>query len=190
MSSNTFQSNIESYQLLTAESVLLLSELCQEKTVAKNRHLLKNGSIPKYHYYVEKGFFAYYYINDQGEKIIKNFFPENTFMASTSALLTKTTSNFAIQALEDSVVFKIPAERFTQLVSERHDIALFYIKYLERKWVIEKEMLEIFSKSDEAKVRYDAFLMSYTDLIPRLKQHHIASYLGITPTQLSRIKLK
>lgn len=190
MTTNAFRSNIESYQLLAPDSVLSLCELCQEKVVPKNIHLLKSGSIPNYYYYVEKGLFAYYYITDNGEKIIKKFFPENTFIASSSALLTKTPSNFAIQALEDSVVFTISADQFAQLVKERHDIALFYIKYLEKNWVIEKEMMEVSTKSDDAKIRYTDFLTSHASIINRLKQHHIASYLGITPTQLSRIKLK
>lgn len=190
MTTTTFRSAIESYQILSPDSALLLCELCQEQAVSKDRHLLKSGSIPKHYYYVEKGLFAYYYMTDNGEKVIKKFFPENTFIASSSALLTKTPGNFAIQALEDSVVFTISADRFTQLITEKHDIALFYIKYLEKNWVIEKEMMEISTKADDAKIRYDSFLSSHATLLPRLKQHHIASYLGITPTQLSRIKLK
>ncbi|HRG53736.1 MAG TPA: Crp/Fnr family transcriptional regulator, partial [Bacteroidia bacterium] len=54
-------------------------------------------------------------------------------------------------------------------------------------WVIAKEPYEISLRSDSAKIRYDVFLNRYPDLVKRLKKHHIAAYLGITPTQLSRI---
>lgn len=187
---SSFRSNLESTAILIPESIALLEALCHESSIPKNSSLLTAGSIPKHYYYVVKGLFAYYFLTDNGEKVIKKFFPENTFIASASALLTQTPGHFSIEALEDSVVLSIPADRFKALVAERHDIALFYINYLEKNWVIEKEMLEISSKSDDAKVRYATFLTSYATILPRLKQHHIASFLGITPTQLSRIKPK
>ncbi len=187
---SSFRSNLESAAILTPESIVLLEELCHEISIPKNNPLLTAGSIPKYYYYVVKGLFAYYFPTDSGEKVIKKFFPENTFIASASALLTQTPGHFSIEALEDSLVLSIPADRFKTLVAERHDMALFYINYLEKNWVIEKELLEISTKSDDAKIRYNVFLTSYAAIVPRLKQHHIASFLGITPTQLSRIKLK
>jgi len=72
-------------------------------------------------------------------------------------------------------------------IAEHPDIATFYIKYIELHWIIEKEPLEISLRADTAKTRYDEFLRKYPNLGGRLKKHHIASYLGITPTQLSRI---
>lgn len=58
---------------------------------------------------------------------------------------------------------------------------------MEVHWIIEKEPLEISLRHFDAKVRYEEFLKKYPQLVKRLKKHHIASYLGITPTQLSRI---
>jgi hypothetical protein len=60
---------------------------------------------------------------------------------------------------------------------------------MEVHWIIEKEPFEISLRHFDAKVRYGEFLEKYPQLIKRLKKHHIASYLGITPTQLSRILL-
>ena len=58
---------------------------------------------------------------------------------------------------------------------------------MERHWLIDKEPYEISLRNDSAKTRYDEFLKKYPQLVKRLKKHHIAAYLGITPTQLSRI---
>jgi len=57
----------------------------------------------------------------------------------------------------------------------------------EQHWIIEKEPFEISLRYDEAKTRYEEFLVRYPNLAGRLKKHHIAAYLGITPTQLSSI---
>ncbi len=58
---------------------------------------------------------------------------------------------------------------------------------MEQHWVVDKEPYEISLRNDTARVRYDEFLRKYPDLVNRLKKHHIAAYIGITPTQLSRI---
>lgn len=103
-------------------------------------------------------------------------------------MLNKTPGKFQLRALEDCRVFRISTEQFQQLVQEYPDIALFYIRYLEKHGVIAKEILEVTLKSDNAKVRYMDFLDTHAAIILRLKQYHIAAILAITPTQLSRIK--
>ena len=112
--------------------------------------------------------------------------PEAYFAASTSALLKKAPSIFAIKAIEPTTVLEYDFWKFKKLTEKYNDIAAFYIKYMELHWIIEKEPLEISLRYDPAKAKYMDFLKSYPKLEPRLKQHEIASYLGITPTQLSR----
>ncbi len=95
---------------------------------------------------------------------------------------------FTIKALEPSVVLEYNFNDFKQLTEKYSDIAAMYIRYMELHWIIEKEPLEIAFRSDTAKTRYIQFLKNYPTLEPRLKQHEVAAFLGITPTQLSRIR--
>jgi CRP-like cAMP-binding protein len=105
-------------------------------------------------------------------------------------MLTRSPSTSAVVALEDSKVLSYDFGEFKKLTERHSDIAAFYIRYMERHWIVEKEPLEISFRYDSAQKRYQNFLQAYPRLISRLKKHQIASYLGITPTQLSRLLLR
>jgi hypothetical protein len=72
------------------------------------------------------------------------------------------------------------------LVAAFPDIAAFYIRYLERHWIVEKEPDEISFRHDDAMKRYRDFICREPDLYRRLKQHHIAALLGITPEPFAK----
>jgi len=182
-----FFNKVESYSKLSAESKAAWEVLLVKKTYKKGENFISEGQSPKKVAFVDKGLFSQYYTTDAGEIIIKTFFPENRFAASVSAMLSKVPGFFTIQEIEHTTVFEYDFFEFKKLTQIYSDIAIFYINYMELHWIIEKESLEISLRHDTAKMRYEDFLKNYPQLIKRLKKHHIASYLGITPTQLSRI---
>jgi CRP-like cAMP-binding protein len=183
-----FWNFLDQYKTLSEESKAAWSGLLREWEVKKDDFLLKAGIVPKEVTFVKKGLFSYQYNNEKGDTVIKKFFPENYLVSSTSALLLQEPGIFSIRALEDCEVISYSFEKFRALTEKHNDIAAFYIKYLEQKWVIEKEFDEITLKSETAKQRYLTFQAKFPDLIPRLRLHHIAAYLAVTPTQLSRIR--
>ncbi|MBO9632475.1 MAG: Crp/Fnr family transcriptional regulator [Chitinophagaceae bacterium] len=187
MSTTQFFQQVRRYYPITAISEEAWSNLLKEKTYRKGELLVKEGQVPRRFAFVCQGLLYQSYFPPEGEMIIKYFFPENRLAASVTATMTATPSAFAITAIEDTQVLEYDFSAFRKLVDIHQDIALFYINYLEKHWVIEKEPLEISFRSDTAAVRYQKFLQSHEHIIPRLKKYHIASYLGITPTQLSRI---
>jgi hypothetical protein len=71
---------------------------------------------------------------------------------------------------------------------QKEDLKLFQIHYLEQNWLLAKDEREIEIVQDNATTRYLRFTRAYPNLVDRLPQYHIASHLGITPTQLSRIR--
>lgn len=179
---------INHYSSISEESKKAWSALLKTSKIAKGNHFLEQDTIPKDISFVVKGLLSYYYLSEKGEKIIKRFFPENSLVASTSALLKQEPGFFSIEALEDTEVISYAFSDFRKLTTQYNDIANFYISYLERHWVIEKEFAEITLKSDTAKQRYLELEKDYPELVSRLKLHQIASYLAVTPTQLSRIR--
>jgi len=182
-----FFQKIRNYGPITIESENDWAALLNEKVYHKGYDFLRIGQIPRKVAFIVKGLFAQYYISDNGDTVIKYFFPEGRIAGSIPATLTKTESLFTITALEDTHVLEYDYHEFKKLVSKHRDMADFYIRYMEQHWIIEKEPYEISLRYDAAKIRYDEFLQKYPDLVKRLKKHHIAAYLGITPTQLSRI---
>ncbi len=187
MSTASFFQKIRTYHDLSEEAELAWTKLLRPKIYKKTENFINEGQQPRKVAFVIQGLFSQYYTAVNGDLIIKYFFPEGRLAASVSAMLSHTPSLFTITAIEDTTVWEYDFFEFKNLFAAHRDIAAFYINYIELHWIIEKEPLEISFREDTAKTRYDDFLRKYPNLVKRLKKHHIASFLGITPTQLSRI---
>ncbi|MBV8327339.1 Crp/Fnr family transcriptional regulator [Chryseobacterium sp.] len=187
MKHSEFIKQITQYYPLSDDTVRALLAICTEEKYPKNDLLLEAGNRANYYYFLKSGLIGYYTIDEQGDSIYKIFFEENSFVASTAAIIKNEPSDFNIIALEDCSVIQYPVKAYRELLEKHHDLALFHLYYLEKNWVVKKEPLEVSLKYETAKQRY-LQLIQNQHLYSRLKQHQIASYLGITPTQLSRIR--
>lgn len=185
---SAFFAAMHAYYPLEADTVLGLERLLRVKEIPAGTTYLSADEVPLFITYVYEGLFTYYYQFDNGDTVIKKFFAEHSFMASTSALIEHQKSRYAIDALENSIVVEYNFAEFMHLVHKHHDLALFWIKYLGKNWVVAKEHLEIEHKYLTAKQRYQNFVRDSPHLVGRLQLQQIASFLGITPTQLSRIR--
>ncbi|AZA76569.1 Crp/Fnr family transcriptional regulator [Chryseobacterium sp. G0186] len=187
MHHSEFLEQINQYYPISKETEAALLSICTEEIYHKNDLLLESGNPARYYYFIQSGLIGYYTVDEQGSTIYKIFFEENSFVASTAAIIKNKPSDFNIIALEDCSVIQYPVKAYRELLEKYHDLALFHLYYLEKNWVVKKEPLEVSLKFETAKQRYLS-LLENKSLYNRLKQQHIASYLGITPTQLSRIK--
>ncbi len=180
-------SKVRTYAELSQASQSRWEKLLRPGFYRKGETFVSLGETPNRVGFVLEGLFAQEYVAESGDATIKYFFPEGRFAASVGAMLAGTASKFSIGALEDTKVISYGFSEFKQLTEQCEDIARFYIRYMERHWILEKEPLEISFRHDRAAQRYRDFLKTYPGLAARLKKHHIASYLGITPTQFSRL---
>lgn len=179
---------LNTYAPLSAACTAAFLNIVRPKKITKHSFYLNAGDQPRTIAFITKGLLSYEYISAAGTFVIKRFFAERSFIASTAALIKKEPSLFGIRALEDTEVLEYDAAAFRKLMEQFPDLALFHIRYLEKNWVADKEEAEVILKYQTAGQRYLTFLKESPALISRLKQHHIASYLGVTPTQLSRIR--
>jgi signal-transduction protein with cAMP-binding, CBS, and nucleotidyltransferase domain len=160
------------------------------KKVKKGEVLQDIYAPAKYIYFICQGILRTYYLSEDGIIYTKNLFSENYFSASKVSLITKENSYLCIDALEDSIVIYINYEDYRKLIDTNDEFKTFYINYLEKNWIIVKEKNEISLILDDATKRYKDFISKNPNIENRIAQHHIANHLGITPTQLSRIRKK
>ncbi|MFC6925064.1 Crp/Fnr family transcriptional regulator [Microbulbifer taiwanensis] len=179
-----------SYYPLSAETWSSFAEICTYRELRKHEYLYRAGEVPVSFSFVHSGLFRLFTVDDKGNEYNKIFFDEGKFPGAMTALLQSTPSQFIIEALEDSTVVEIHFKGFRQLLLERHDLKMFQIHYLETNWLLHKDAREVEIIQEDAAHRYRRFLRDFPALAGRLPQYHIASHLGITPTQLSRIRKK
>ena len=188
MSADAFFAKIRAYADLSAEAEHAWSSLLRPRRYAREEPFIRAGDVPTACAFVVEGLLCQHYVGPEGDLIIKSFFPENRIAASISATLLGTPSLFTIAAIETSSVLEYDFAAFKALTGDFPDIAAFYIGYMERHWIIEKEPAEIAFRHDDAMQRYLDFIRREPELHRRLKQHHIAAWLGITPESLSRLR--
>ncbi|BFU78488.1 hypothetical protein ALC152_17030 [Arcobacter sp. 15-2] len=162
--------------------------ICFIREVKKGEILQDTYTEAKYIYFICKGILRTYYLNEKGQIYTKNIFSENYFSASKVSLITKKDSYLNIDVLEDSILIYINFEKYKELIKTKIEFKDFYINYLEKNWVIIKEKNEISLILDDAMTRYQNFIEQNPNIQNRIPLHHIANHLGITPTQLSRIR--
>jgi len=183
-----FFAKVRTYADLSPQAEAAWTAILRRRDLPKDAPLIRAGDVPSAYAFVVSGLLFQHYTGPAGDMVIKYFFPENRIAASVTATMLGAPSRFGITAIEDCVLLEYDFVAFKRLVDAFPDMATFYIRYLERHWIIEKEPEEIAFRHDDALDRYRAFIEAQPDLHRRLKQHHVAAWLGITPESLSRLR--
>ena len=162
-------------------------KLLSVKQVSKGDYFIQEGEIPKKFGYVHRGLFRYFYLKNKGNEVTKSFIEEGNFVSSYSAMITHKPSAMYIEALEDSIVYEIKYPEWVKLKEGDPCWNQLLIAMLEKAFTIketrERELLLL--SADE---RYLIFKNEFLNIEKRVKQHLVASYLGISPVSLSRLR--
>ena len=142
----------------------------------KGEILQRKGDLNSKVYQVTSGLLRSYSIDEQGKEHIFMFAPENWIVADSRTKDSQ--ADLFIDALEDSEVIVLE-KQFTEAQNHQE-------KLLRRVSVLQKRVILLMSAS--AIERYESFVESYPEIVQRVPQRMIASYLGITPESLSRVK--
>jgi len=164
-----------------------LSLRYRERLVRADELFIREGDAPSDIAFIVSGLFRVYYLADSLDERVMVFRAEGELLAAYSAFLENTPARYSAQALEDSRLLCISLKDFVELGARHPCLQAVEAKYV-RMLYLEKEKREIELLSKDAANRYELFLERYPKISGRLRQYHIAAYLGITPVALSRIR--
>jgi len=156
------------------------------KTVAKETFLLKEGQIAKDAYFVIKGYIRKYELIDGEEKTL-DFFTENQSAANFASLANNTPSTLFLVCGEETTIAILNSEKEEALYKKHPRFESFCRTGMEQMMGSKQEELSSFIVSSP-KERYLKLLKNRPELINRVPQYQLASYLGISPESLSRIR--
>ncbi|MDN5212964.1 Crp/Fnr family transcriptional regulator [Fulvivirgaceae bacterium BMA12] len=183
------QNTIAKLTNFAALDIAELLEIGTIKTYKPTAYFLRAGQVPAKFGFVISGLFRYVYMSEEGKEFTKVFMPEKSFISSYSAMISKKPSYFFIESLEPSEVLVIAYEDWEKLRRTNPKWNLLLVKLLEKGYAVKEKREREFLLLD-SETRYKIFLEEYPDLEKRVRQFMIASYLGITPVALSRIRKK
>lgn len=182
--------NIQATIDLTAEEVDVLSSFWKQRAIAKNDYLLRNGEICKYDSFVISGSFKASYLHHKtGKEEILFFAIEDWWATDLNSFYQQEPSLYNIQALENAVVEQISYPSFEKLMRTIPKMER-YFRIILQSYTASIQKRIILTNAHTAAERYDHFLKKYPKMVQTIPQYLIASYLGITPEFLSKIRSK
>lgn len=171
------------FPIFTRSPVEIHSKM-KEIKVKKGEILQQAGESCKYAYFVKKGLLRSYTVDEKGKEHVFMFASEGWYISDIDAQVFNTPSNLFIDAIEDSTLERTSTSQYDlQSMTLSSEDAL---KIFKRASILQRRVIMLLSAS--ARERYEHFIATYKDILDRAPQKMIATYLGITPEALSKIR--
>ena len=172
---------------LTDDEVKMIQAVSIQKKLRKKQFLLQEGDVWKYNAFVCSGFLKTFSINDKGLEHIISFAPENYWTGDRESLMNGTPARFNIDAIEDAEVILIEKTNFDKLCKNIPQLNDLVNAILQRSFIVSQNRIQA-NISYTAEEKYQHFLDKFPSIANRIPQHMIASYIGITPETITRIR--
>lgn len=178
---------LQSKAPITEEEFARFKDFFSYQKVKVNEFLLREGEICLFNHFVLKGSFRFYHVNPEGQELTRYFAFENKFGTNLTSLIEGTPSLEYIQAVEPSEVLKIRSGDFFRLVDSVPQINLVYRNILQNAYITsQKRIYDLQGMSALDRLKW--LLNHQPGILSRIPSRLVASYLGITPFTLSRLK--
>jgi CRP-like cAMP-binding protein len=172
---------------LTEEEQQTIKTFFSPKKLRKKQYLLQEGDVCKYMAFVEKGLLRSYNVDEKGYEHMIQFAWEGWWISDTYSFLSGEAAAYNIDAIEDTELLLISLPHFEEMTLKVPKMER-YFRILFQNNIISKERRLLSSITYSAEEKYLKLSETNPELIQRIPQNLIASYLGITPETLSRIR--
>lgn len=187
MNSIPLISQLDSYIPLETWEKTRIEEVFQPEKVKRKGKLLKAGEVCQHYFFIVSGCFRMFGVDDKGFEHNIQFAAETDWIADISSFYSGNKSQLNIEALEASEILKIQQQDLYRLFEEIPKLNRIFKVNIELSYIeLQNRVLQNFSSTAEQ--RYLSFLKHYPHLSNRLPNIQIASYIGITPEFLSKIR--
>lgn len=174
---------------LSDDEKQLVTNFFKPRLYRKKQYVLQEGDVCNQFNFIVRGCLRLYKVDDKGNIHILQFAAENWWLSNIGSFHERKPSELNIDALEDTMVLQISHENLLLLYTNAPKFDRIFRVLIENSFVsLQKRLLQNISSTAEE--RYHSFLQSYAHLTQRIPQTQIASFLGITPEFLSRLRNK
>ncbi|WP_276481955.1 Crp/Fnr family transcriptional regulator [Paraflavitalea pollutisoli] len=179
--------NIARFITLTPAETERFTSILKPRSLRRRQYLVQAGDVFRQECFVNKGSLRIYQVDDSGQERIINFAFEGWWTGDMYSFLSGQPAIYHVDALEDCELLLIGKEQLEQLYIDIPKFDRFYRILLQNAYIAMQRRISD-NMMLSAEERYLQFLERYPQFEQRLSQKHIASYLGITPESLSRIR--
>lgn len=181
--------NISKHVSLTPEEEILLLSKIETKQFKAKTILLSSGEIANSTYFVNSGILRSFNINDNIIEHVLHFACEGWWIGDMYSYISEKPGNLFIEVLEDAEVVVISKENHQELYNEIPKLERFFRILAENSLVAHQERL-MDNLSLSAEERFEKMCKKYPNLIQKVAQKHLASYIGVTPEFFSKMKAR
>jgi CRP-like cAMP-binding protein len=179
--------NISRFIQLSPEETRFFTSILKEKKVRKRQYLVQEGDICRYTYFVNEGCLRTFFIDPKGVEHNLQFSVEDWWTGDMHSFLTQTPAKLNILAIEDSQLLCLEKNAQEELFRHVPTFERFFRHLLQNALITLQERI-VSGLSESAEERYINFRKKYPQIDSRVPQNQIATFLGITPESLSRIR--
>ncbi|RYY13456.1 MAG: Crp/Fnr family transcriptional regulator [Chitinophagaceae bacterium] len=172
-----------------ANELEIFNSLLQPRSVPKKTILLHEGDICNFEAYITKGCIRTYYIDESGSELTLQFAVEDWWVSDITSFHDHTPSNMFIETMEDCELLCLNPSTKAHLLEQVPLFERFFRLLIQRNLsAVQRRLFQTVARP--AQERYEDFLLHYPTIPQRVPQHYIASYLGISPEFLSKIRTR